>query len=219
MPLTPRHDLPYPTLASTADVPSDIEDLAAASEAALNIGSPVGSMVMFAGPTAPSGWLKCEGQQVSRLTYADLFSVIGITYGSGDGSTTFNLPNLSSRVPRGGGTLGQTGGSETHTLAIGNTPLHTHSINHNHGSFPTASAGAHTHQVQDGAGTAAEDWSLSWEARDSGSVQNTGSGGTHQHTIDLPNYAGTSGSAGSSSPTPVTHLDPFLRVNFIIRTS
>lgn len=51
--------------------------------------------------TAPTGWLICDGAAVSRTTYADLFAVIGTTYGSGDGSTTFNLPPMAGRVPAG----------------------------------------------------------------------------------------------------------------------
>ena len=55
---------------------------------------PVGCVIPFAGAAAPTGWLLCQGQAVSRTTYAQLFSVIGTTYGSGDGSTTFNLPDM-----------------------------------------------------------------------------------------------------------------------------
>ena len=59
---------------------------------------PVGCVIPFAGAAAPTGWLLCQGQAVSRTTYAQLFSVIGTTYGSGDGSTTFNLPDMRGRV-------------------------------------------------------------------------------------------------------------------------
>jgi hypothetical protein len=57
--------------------------------------SPTGTVIWFAGSTAPEGYLLCNGSAVSRTTYADLFAVIGTTYGAGDGSTTFNLPQLS----------------------------------------------------------------------------------------------------------------------------
>ena len=63
-----------------------------------------GMIQMFAGSTAPSGWLLCQGQAVSRTTYAKLYSVIGTKWGSGDGSTTFNLPDLRGRAPIGAGT-------------------------------------------------------------------------------------------------------------------
>lgn len=62
-----------------------------------------GIVLPFAGSTAPSGWLRCDGAAVSRTTYAKLFAVIGTTYGAGDGSTTFNLPNLQDRIPWYGG--------------------------------------------------------------------------------------------------------------------
>ena len=59
---------------------------------------PVGCVIPFAGAAAPTGWLLCQGQAISRTTYAQLFSVIGTTYGSGDGKTTFNLPDMRGRV-------------------------------------------------------------------------------------------------------------------------
>ena len=59
---------------------------------------PVGIVQAFAGTTTPQGWLLCDGSAVSRTTYAKLFSVIGTTYGSGNGSTTFNLPNLVDKT-------------------------------------------------------------------------------------------------------------------------
>lgn len=61
----------------------------------------VGEIKMYAGATAPKGWLICDGSAVSRTTYSGLFEVIGTTYGSGDGSTTFNLPNFDGRMPVG----------------------------------------------------------------------------------------------------------------------
>lgn len=70
--------------------------------------TPTGCVQMFAGSTAPQGWLYCNGQAVSRTTYADLFAVIGTTYGSGDGSTTFNVPNFVGIFPRGAAMSGTT---------------------------------------------------------------------------------------------------------------
>ena len=67
---------------------------------------PVGSYIQFAGSQAPAGFLVCNGGAISRTTYSALFAVIGTTYGSGDGSTTFNLPNLTDRFLQGSSTSG-----------------------------------------------------------------------------------------------------------------
>lgn len=93
-----------------------------------------GTILPFAGSTTPDGFLLCDGQAVSRSTYADLFSVLGTTYGAGDGSTTFNLPDLRGRAAVGQDTgqtefdtLGETGGEKTHTLTPTEMPNHAHS--------------------------------------------------------------------------------------------
>ena len=97
-----------------------------------------GTIQMWPTVTAPSGYLLCTGTAVSRSTYATLFAVIGTTFGAGDGSTTFNLPNYSNRFPIGAGTIGAlaaTGGSKdavvvSHTHAATVTdPGHAHSVN------------------------------------------------------------------------------------------
>lgn len=67
---------------------------------------PAGTMQMFAGNTIPAGWLLCDGSAVSRTYYAKLFSAIGTTWGAGDGSTTFNLPNSIGRFAEGAATVG-----------------------------------------------------------------------------------------------------------------
>jgi microcystin-dependent protein len=101
---------------------------------------PIGSVVPYAGSTTPTnkGWLLCDGSAVSRTTYAALFALISTTYGIGDGSTTFNLPDCTGRVVAGkessetrlttaesginGGTLGATGGAESVTLTVSEIP-------------------------------------------------------------------------------------------------
>lgn len=134
--------------------------------------TPVGVINPFAGSTAPPGWLLCDGAEVSRTDYSELFSVIGTTFGSGNSSTTFNVPNLVNRVPVASGgnySRGATGGQSRVTLTIEQIPSHSH-----------GGAGGHTHwqgygtattQVQSGTGA--------WVAN--GSHQNAESSGWHQH--------------------------------------
>ncbi len=69
-------------------------------------GIPIGVVQAFAGSTVPDGWLLCDGSAVSRTDYADLYAVIGDTYGAGDGSTTFNVPNLVDKFIQGNATSG-----------------------------------------------------------------------------------------------------------------
>ena len=110
-------------------------------------GNPLGTVLPFTGSTAPNSYLLGYGQAVSRTTYADYFALVGTTYGTGDGSTTFNVPDFRGRVLAGkddmGGsaasrltsttitsgatTLGNSGGEQTHTLVTAEIPSHTHS--------------------------------------------------------------------------------------------
>lgn len=111
----------------------------------------VGSIYMYAGSTAPSGFLICDGSAVSRTTYADLYSEIGNTYGPGDGSSTFNLPDLTGRVIVGvslSHSLGDTGGEETHVLMTSEIPAHNHSIEaHGHGNTIKATTPKLVHSI------------------------------------------------------------------------
>lgn len=126
---------------STGDSPSlfraDVLD--AIQKLNLIIASPMPSGVMFdfAGASAPTGFLLCDGSAVSRSTYADLFSAIGTTWGAGNGTTTFNVPDLRRKTTIGSGgtavsgpanTVGATGGAETVTISSANLPLHTHGV-------------------------------------------------------------------------------------------
>jgi microcystin-dependent protein len=107
---------------------------------------PAGFMQAFGGSSAPSGWLECDGSAVSRTTYSDLFSAIGTTWGAGNGSTTFNVPDLRGRAPIGAGTgsglsariLGASVGAETHQLTVDEIPPHSHQIPYR--SFGTTGA-------------------------------------------------------------------------------
>jgi len=91
---------------------------------------PAGMLVPYGGSTAPSGWLLCDGVAVSRTTYATLFAVVGTSYGAGDGSTTFNLPDMQGRVAVGKGThvdVDVIGDSDGEALAS-RRPDHRHTV-------------------------------------------------------------------------------------------
>lgn len=106
---------------------------------------PTGTVLPFAGPSAPAGYLFCDGSNISRETYSNLFSVLGVVYGAGDGSTTFRIPDLRGRAVYGrdnmggtaanrltnnlvGSTLGASGGIETRTITTNQMPSHTHYV-------------------------------------------------------------------------------------------
>lgn len=93
----------------------------ATSGTTLYADTPIGTIQAYGGATAPAGWLLCKGQLVSRETYADLFAVIGDNFGVGNGSTTFNLPDLRESVPKGAGLTGKTVGAHLNAdgLAVG----------------------------------------------------------------------------------------------------
>jgi microcystin-dependent protein len=92
--------------------------------------NPTGSIIAYGSDAAPTGWLLCDGFAVSRTTFADLFAVIGETYGAGNGSSTFNLPDLRQRFPLGvaasgtGGTMGDTGGAIDHVHDLDSATSH-----------------------------------------------------------------------------------------------
>ena len=112
---------------------------------------PAGIIMPFAGTVAPENYLFCDGSAVSRTTFATLFGVIGTTFGAGDGSSTFNLPDLSGRVPLGvsqSHALGTTGGSETVTLTESELPAHVHEVpQHGHEDTIVATTPAFSHSI------------------------------------------------------------------------
>ena len=154
---------------------------------------PVGAQLPFAGTAIPSGYLLCDGRAVSRTTYKDLFEVIGTTYGAGDGSTTFNLPDKRGRVSVGFDsedsdfdTIGKTGGEKTHILKVNEIPSHSH-------TNTVSDSGTHTHDT----------WGTYQIAHASGSVRSTVTGsadegrsnptdlnGNPNHTVTINNTGG-----------------------------
>lgn len=105
----------------------------------VNDSVPVGSIQAYGGMSAPTNWLICDGSAVSRTDYKELFQIIGVSFGEGDGSTTFNIPDLRGRIAVGNGlgtasdavnrNIGQTGGSERVTLSVNQLPSHVHKFN------------------------------------------------------------------------------------------
>ena len=172
--------------------------------------NPIGSIIAFGSANVPANWLSCNGSAVSRETYAELFSVIGTSFGSGDGNTTFNLPNLNNRVLRGSNTIGITGGSDSVTLNTANLPSHTHGV----GTLSLSTTGAHTHNVASG-GTGSSPPSV-YNADTKGVTGRawagvvTDSNGNHSHTI-----SGSTSSVGSGSAVSITN--PYVGINYIIR--
>lgn len=186
----------------TPTMPAGTANTAVATTAfVVNNSVPSGGLMMWPTASAPVGWLLCNGTAVSRTTYATLFAVLGTTFGSGDGSTTFNLPNYTNRAPVGAGGLyamGATGGSKDAVVVA-----HTHT-----GS--TNSAGAHVHQIPNITGPDVRDggpynYTTNWNA----GTRDTSSAGSHSHTVSVD----STGSSGTDA-----NMQPYLAINFIIKT-
>lgn len=192
---------------------------------------PVGALLSYAGSAAPVGWLLCDGAAVSRATYAALFAVLGTTYGAGDGSTTFNVPDLRNRVAVGSGstyTRAQTGGAATVTLSSASLPSHSHSF-----SDSTDSAGSHGHSGStDSGGSHSHSYTAAsprYNMLAGGGTEaatavggTTGSGGSHSHSVTI--NSGGSHSHTLSGSTAATgsggsheNMPPFVAMPTIIR--
>jgi microcystin-dependent protein len=165
-------------------------------------GIPTGSIIMTAATTASSGYLLCQGQAVSRSTYADLFALTSTRYGVGDNSTTFNIPNLTQRFPIGANattfTTGSTGGAFNHTHSGGS---HTHTVS-------IGSAGAHTHTLGGSLEQVDNNKDASTQGVLDGLDASTSSAGTHSHSASVTTEG--SGDTGSANP-------PYVVVNFQIK--
>lgn len=197
-----------------------------------------GSIVMFAGSSAPSGWLICDGSAVSRSSYPELFEVIQTTYGAGDGSTTFNLPDLKGRVlvgPSPDIALHSTGGEEAHSLSSGEIPTHSHTVGtHGHTNGITVTTPNLSHSVTQAAFT--------YNKPNMTRVIGTGTGNTYAaflSTVDAERV--TDASIGDHAETDCTvtgsisdcsnfdtetegegnghsNMQPFITMNYIIKT-
>lgn len=189
----------------------------AATVGQVNGVAPIGMIIDFAGLTIPAGWLLCYGQAVSRTTYSLLFDALGTTFGSGDGSTTFNLPDFRGRVAAGrddmGGTdagrlsffgsvaksLGGILGAASHVLTIAQMP------SHNHGGA-TGAGGSHNHDVEAGnvinsGGTSTGDVRIGFAAKT---------------TTTAPDHAHVINAQGGGSAHPIAQ--PTFITNKIIRS-
>lgn len=153
---------------------------------------PTGSIMAYAGSTAPDGWLLCNGAAINRTTYANLWALISSTYGSGDGTTTFNVPDMRSRMPIGAGAgtglttraLAATGGAETVTIASGNLPTHQHTISHGHANTIAATTGGQSVDHSHGITIDTNNFSTGTVSSDhSHSGTTSGVSGGHQHNI------------------------------------
>ena len=198
---------------------------------------PTGTILLYSGnslslPEPTDRWLLCNGSAVSRVTYSNLFAVIGITFGSGNALDTFNLPDFRSRFPMGSnGTTLSTGGTSTLTLNVSQLPAHSH----DEGSLALNTVPAHTHGVNDpghdhnGATNSAGSYlyfsgsgvvsytvgSFSFSSHaHTISTDYTGislqTAGNHTHTIN-----GTTTSVGLGQP--INTLPPYQIVHYIIR--
>ncbi len=209
---TPTYALPYPSGSDRVrDGDNAIQALAERVETVLLPSLvPAGVVVPFAGGIAPNGWLLADGRTVDRTAYAALFGVIGTTYGAGDGSTTFALPNLQSRVPLGAGqggglrarVAGAAGGGEDSTL-----PAHVHNVQGGTGGM----SANHSHSIaMSDAGGLAGGGSLVRKGGQGG--ENTGAGSSdHSHYLNV-NSANAGGAPGD------TNMPPYVVLNYLIKS-
>lgn len=199
--------------------------------------APVGCVQLYAGDTAPTNWMLCNGGTANRTTHSVLFGIIGTSYGAGDGSTTFNVPNLEGRFPIGRdpanalfNARGEVGGSADSVLLA-----HVHALDHNHGPKSTDTKGAHSHgiaasryilnqtNVGGPAGGAQIAPSMASASGQDLFVITGANGGDHSHTVDIDALTGVdSQAAKNSTPAPVStgtnrNYPPFMAMHYIIR--
>lgn len=196
-----------------AKMGADNSGVATSLDYKMRINNPVGEITMWSTNSAPTGWLICDGAAVNRTTYASLFAIVGTTYGIGDGSTTFNLPNLVGRVPTGRNAsdvafdvLGEQGGSKTNALGSSNLPAHSHSVT-DPGHTHTGNAGRAF--VVQSLGTAGGSVSTSAGPHTADNAANTASAQT--------GITVGGGGNGTATGDAFSVLQPYTVLNFIIR--
>lgn len=175
----------------------------------------VGTIMPWSDSSLPTGYLECDGAEVSRTTYSALFAVIGTTYGAGNGSTTFTLPDLQDNVPVGKSgtkTLASTGGANTvaSTGNVGgstaNATLSTAQLaSHNHTMTSSNNPNPQTSNPYGGQITAP--YTSGTNPAGTRAVSNTGSDGGHQHNMSAT-FTGDSTSV----------IQPYLTLIYIIKT-
>lgn len=125
---------PYPGVVSNEGTKFTAARMNNIEDGIFNGSVPTGCILPFGGNNVPQGFLLCDGSAVNRTTYADLFAVLGTTYGEGDNSTTFNLPDMRGKVAVGLNTkgafdsLGKSTGEKAHQLTIAEMPSHEHNL-------------------------------------------------------------------------------------------
>lgn len=191
-------------------------------------GIPIGGVTMWAGTTAPAGYLLCRGQAVNRGDYVDLFTIINETYGAGNGTTTFNVPNLQGRVPVGFDStqtefdaLAETGGAKTVSLVEANLPAHQHAAGTLATSAHAITDPGHFHQQYTVAtnGAAGSSTRADYDADTlTPNVLPQVSTDTKTTGITIANHT-ISGSTGDGAGTGAAHnnLQPYVVLNYIIR--
>jgi len=169
------------------------------------VGTQTGTIMTWSNSTLPSGFLECNGANVSRTTYADLFAVIGTDYGSGDGSSTFTLPDLQDKVHVGsssGKAVASTGGAESVTPA-GSVTVNNHTLST--AQIPSHQHGVYLHAGYHGGTTNGAGGPDSF-TRVHGGITNVAGGTTgHNH-------------GGSFSGSSMSVLQPYIAMKFMIKT-
>lgn len=212
---TPYLGLPrYSDTVDTASFAAQINAIVDALDSHAAIMRP-GDLTVSAAATR-SGCLLCDGSAVSRSTYADLFTAIGTTYGAGDGSTTFNVPDYQGRVIIGAGAgsgltaraLGDKGGEEAHALSVGELAAHAH---------PGSAVGAHAHPFAAEVPAATSGWGYGQHTGGSeGLVPIDEGGGTQIGGTQSATPGLTIASQGSG--TAHNNIQPFGTANVFIKT-